>query len=336
MEYIFIDTESCTGKGDDGSLCSIGYALADENFVITERNDLLINPLPKRFSVGDKKNLKRTGVMFAYAEEEFRKAPDFKGRYEEIKKLFAGRTVLGFAMSNDVKYINDACDKFGLPRIEYEFTDVQFLYKLSHPSENSVGLKTLADKYGISYLEHRSDEDAVVSLLVLKHMLSECNCTFKQYLAKYDVKFGKNLIGGKYNSYSMTEFRHEQGLKISKRLQRLIYNEYLRKLPPKHSGDIYSFAYCVEKNEVDELRTVIDALYARGDCFTRDADICTVYVKCGEEEKDQTLARLKATSKRLKRVIDYDTLKKELGVSEINKYDDSRFLAYISKKPSLY
>lgn len=336
MEYIVIDTESCTGKGNDGSLCSVGYALADENFVITERNDLLINPLPKRFSVGDKKNLKRTGVMFAYTEEQFRKAPDFKDRYEEIKNLFYGRTVLGFAMSNDVKYINDACDKFNLPRIEYEFTDVQFLYKLSHPSENSVGLKTLADKYGISYLEHRSDEDAVVSLLVLKHMLNECNCTFRQYLAKYDVKFGKNLIGGKYNSYSIAEFRNEHGLKISKRLQKLVYNEYLRKLPAKHSGDIYSFAYCVEKNEVDELRTVIDALYLRGDCFTHDADICTVYVKCGEEEKDFTLARLKSTSKRLKRVIDFDSLKKELGITEIKKYDDSRFLAYISRKPSLY
>lgn len=336
MEYVIIDTESCTGKGDDGSLCSIGYALADENFVITKRNDLLINPLPKRFSVGDKKNLKRTGVLFAYSEEQFRNSPDFKNRYAQIKNLFNGRTVLGFAMGNDVKYINDACDKFNLPRIEYEFTDIQFLYKLSHPSENSVGLKTLADKYGISYLEHRSDEDAVVSLLVLKQVLSECGCTFKQYLDKYEVKFGKNLISGKYNSYSMAEFRNEQGLKISKRLQRLVLNEYLRKLPIKTTGEIYSFAYCVEKNDVDELRTIIDALYLRGDCFTRDADICTVYVKCDEYESDQTLIRLKDTSKRLKRVIGYGELKKELGINEIKKYDDSRFLARISKKPSLY
>ena len=97
MQYLIIDTESCTGKSDDGSLCSLGYAIADENFNIVERNDLLINPLPKRFAVGDKKNLKRTGVMFAYGVEEFRRAPTFKDRYYDVKRLFNGRLVLGFA-----------------------------------------------------------------------------------------------------------------------------------------------------------------------------------------------------------------------------------------------
>ena len=112
MEFIVIDTESCTGRADDGSLCSVGYAICDEELNILQQEDILINPLPKRFMVGDKKNAKRTGVTFAYTVEEFRAAPRFNEVYEKIKKLFTGRTVLGFSMANDVKYLNNACDCF--------------------------------------------------------------------------------------------------------------------------------------------------------------------------------------------------------------------------------
>ena len=88
MEYLVIDTESCTGRADDGSLCSIGYAVCDENLNVLKQEDVLINPLPKRFFIGDKKNFKRTGIEFAYTIEEFRKAPRFNNLYAKIKELF--------------------------------------------------------------------------------------------------------------------------------------------------------------------------------------------------------------------------------------------------------
>ena len=64
MEYLVIDTESCTGKDNDGSLCSIGYAVCDENLNIIKQEDVLFNPLPKRFAVGDKKKRKADGRYF--------------------------------------------------------------------------------------------------------------------------------------------------------------------------------------------------------------------------------------------------------------------------------
>lgn len=332
MEYVVIDTESCTGKSDDGSLCSIGYALADENFNITEKNDIIINPLPKRFAVGDKKNLKRTGVMFAYPIERFRAAPDFKSLYPEIKRLFSGRKVLGFAMANDVKYLNDACDKFGLPRIEYEYMDVQFLYKLAFPDTNSVGLKTLADKYGVTYVEHRSDEDAAVSLTVLVEFLKEIGKQYTAFLAEYEVVYGKNQAQGHHAPYSVVEFRGEKGLKISKRLQNLVFADYLHNLPTKRGKEVYSFAYELEKISVDELRTIIDAIYRRGDSFTRDADLCTVYVKGKNESTDLRLSQIKSSSKRLKKIIDLHELTSFLKISKTNVYDDSEFLSLTSSK----
>jgi hypothetical protein len=116
--------------------------------------------MPKKFLIGSKKSIIKTGVTFAYEVDEFRKAPRFYEIYDKIKELFNGRIVLGFSLANDIKYINNACDFFKLERICYEFYDIQFIYQLLHPEEKAVGLKTLNQKYSIEYIEHRSDEDA--------------------------------------------------------------------------------------------------------------------------------------------------------------------------------
>lgn len=332
MQYLIIDTESCTGKSDDGSLCSLGYAIADENFNIVERNDLLINPLPKRFAVGDKKNLKRTGVMFAYGVEEFRRAPTFKDRYYDVKRLFHGRLVLGFAMANDVKYLNDACDKYSLARIEYEYMDVQFVYKLLNPDANSIGLKTLAEKYGIKYLEHRSDEDAVVSLSVLIGVLEENKVNYCDFIKNYEVVYGVNTSKGHHQPYSVSEFKGEKGLSISHRLKNLVYSDYLSKLPKRRKGEVYCFAYSVERNDVDILRTVINAIYRNGNSYNRDGDVCTIYVTKTANDEDERLSSIKQTSKRLKRVISFDELKKELNVEKTENFDDTKFLIDFHEK----
>ncbi|MDD6902259.1 MAG: hypothetical protein PUI94_00055 [Eubacteriales bacterium] len=332
MQYLIIDTESCTGKSDDGSLCSFGYAIADENFNIIERNDLLINPLPKRFAVGDKKNLKRTGVMFAYGIDEFRRAPTFKDRYADIKRLFEGRLVLGFAMANDVKYLNDACDKYSLPRIEYEYMDVQFVYKLLNPDANSIGLKTLAEKYGIKYLEHRSDEDAVVSLSVLIGVLEENKVNYCDFIKNYEVVYGVNTSKGHHQPYSVSEFKGEKGLSISHRLKNLVYSDYLSKLPKRRKGEVYCFAYSVERNDVDMLRTLINAVYRSGNSYNRDGDVCTVYVTKTSNDEDERLSAIKQTSKRLKRVISFEELKKELNVEKAETFDDTKFLIDFHEK----
>lgn len=333
MEYLIIDTESCTGKSDDGSLCSVGYCVADENFEILEKNDLLINPLPKRFSVGNKKNLKRTGVMFAYDVDEFRRAPLFKDRYDRLCALFRNRTVLGFALANDVKYLNDACDKYDLPRIEYEYMDVQFAYKLLNPAENSLGLKTLSEKYGIKYLEHRSDEDAAVSLYVLKALLAENGLNYCDFIKDYEIVYGVNTLKGHHSPYSVAEFRGEKGLTVSHRVKNHVYGEFISRLPKKRKGNVYCFSYSVERKDVDLLRTVIKAIYAEGNSFTRDADVATVYVKNGENSaEDLRLSALQKTSKRLKRVMTFDELTRELNVTTADKFDDSEVLIALHEK----
>ena len=323
MEYLVIDTESCTGRDSDGSLCSFGYTVCDEQFNILTQNDLIINPLPKRFAVGDSKNARRTGVKFAYTIEEFRNAPRFDARYKQIKSLFEGRTVLGFSMVNDVKYLNDACVKYSLPIIEYAFYDIQYIYKLLYPSETSVGLKTLSVKYGNEYLAHRSDEDAAASVTLLKSILAETGQDLNFITEKYGVHCGENCADGFILNYADAVISKQFGLKPSNKVYGAILSDYLHKLPQKREKVNVAFSHKIERKDVDYLRTLIDLIYENGMSFTRDTDVCTLFVRENDEEIRNTKAKTVLLS-------DFE---KTLGFNGIKQYDDKEFLTeYYSRK----
>ena len=328
MEYLVIDTESCTGHADDGSLCSLGYVIADENLNCMRKEDVLFNPLPRRFRVGDKKNFKRTGVEFAYSVEEFRKAPRFSERYDEIKKLFDGRIVLGFSMGNDVKYLNDACDSFRLPRICYRFYDVQSLYRLLEPQENSIGLKTLTEKFEISYLPHRSDEDAEVSLLLLKKVLEKFGTDLNGLIERFGVHAGVNDADGYYLPFSEAIFREEHGLKQSKKMQSMIFNDFVTSLPyPKRGKTKVCFSYKTEKRDIGYLRSLIEGMLAKGFYFTREFDTCDVFV-VEESDGDKRLEMIKEYPPKRKkpRIVLLSDWETEISFSGIRRYDDCPFL----------
>lgn len=331
MEYLVIDTESCSGRSDDGSLCSLGYAICDENLNVLKQEDILINPLPKRFSVGDKKNAKRTGITFAYTVEEFRKAPKFCDVYLKIKDLFKGRTVLGFSMSNDVKYLNDACDKYSLKRIEYKFYDIQYIYQLMHPNDNAIGLKTLNEKFGIEYLAHRSDEDAVGSALLLKSFLNAENTALNSVLKKYKVHRGVNGADGYYLCYSDAVIEGLYGLKISKRIQSYVFAEYLKSLPyVQRPTERICFSTKIEKQDVNFVRTLIDLCYEKGYSYDHDTDLTTIFVT--DEKDDKRITYLNAKQRAKLKILTLKEFCDFVGYSEDFIYSDKTFLTSYYKK----
>lgn len=327
MEYLVIDTESCTGKDDDGNLCSIGYCICNEKLKITEREDVLFNPIPKRFSVGDKSNAKRTGVTFAYEIEDFRKAPRFNERYDFVKSLFKNRTVIGFAMVNDVKYLNDACDKYGLPRIEFKFIDTQFIYQLFHPEANSVGLKTLGEKYNLAYTEHRSDDDAAVSVMLLKTFLDEEKMTLDGALEKFGAHMGVNDAEGYHMNYSDALNTEQFGLKRSKKIQSLLFCEFTSRLPAKRGRGKICFSYKVEKLDVNYTRTLIRLLVEKGYSFTRDADACSVFVINDQNDNDKRKLLVDQIKKRKITIMTLKEFENFVGYERNLFFNDKVFLA---------
>lgn len=322
MEYIVIDTESCTGKSNDGSLCSVGLLVCDDKLNVISREDILCNPIPKKFTVGDKKHEKQTHVVFSYTEEEFRKAPKFCDIYDKIKMFFTGRTVLGFAMSNDIKYLNDACDKYSLPRLEYDFYDIQYIYQLLHPEATKVGLKTLADNYGITFCEHRSDEDAYVSSLVLKNAVDEKG-SLNSVISEYSIHPGRNSANGYYNCYSDAVTLEKFGLKRSKRIQNAILYTYISGMP-RQKGKKVCFSQNVEKLDVDYVRTIVDLMYEKGYVYTNNADDCSVFITHGKADyREESLDRRKRRKATKFSLSEFENI---VGYEENFTYDDVKLL----------
>ncbi|MBR3804295.1 MAG: 3'-5' exonuclease [Clostridia bacterium] len=184
MRILSYDIESTTGSHSDASMCTFGYCIADEKFNIIEQRDIVMRPRGKRYESKIKLHYDKA---FIKAQKPF---PDF---YEEIKNLFkTSDLIIGFSVSNDVDFLNNACELYGLEKIEYEFLDIQLLHKTVEKLPNPRGLESVAQEMGVEYLAHRSDEDARVTLLLLKSITEKLNLTIEEVLSKYHITQGVN------------------------------------------------------------------------------------------------------------------------------------------------
>ncbi len=189
--YVSFDIESCNGKNVGASMCSFGYAVFDENCNMIKKEDILMNPMLGTFKLSSGKG--GNGIELAYSEDTFKKSPKFPELYNGIKEILQSKKlVLGFSISNDLNFLNNACDEYGLERIEFSYIDVQKIHKQVFETENFEGLSKLAERYEIEFLPHRSDEDAFVTATIFENILKNQNVSFDEFMVKYKKKFQIN------------------------------------------------------------------------------------------------------------------------------------------------
>ena len=117
MKYVFFDIECACVYKNVAKICVFGYCVADEQFNILEKQDILINPNGK-FHLTDHGG---DGIVLPYDYDDFKKYPDFKKFYPRIKELLEGgdRLVFGHAAVNDVKYLNLETKRYKLPSFSF-------------------------------------------------------------------------------------------------------------------------------------------------------------------------------------------------------------------------
>ena len=187
---MFYDIESSSGNYTDGSLCSFGYCLTDESFDVLKKEYILVNPAPKTF---DLLSGYKPRIQLAYSESDFRKAAKFPSHYEKILSLFnEADLVIGYAVDNDVKYVNGNCDFYKLPRIQFKFIDVAMIYKIISGNKNLKKLEEVAANYEIEFKAHRSDEDSYATMMILKKILECEELSLNGLLEKYEIIPGIN------------------------------------------------------------------------------------------------------------------------------------------------
>lgn len=209
MRYLFFDIECSEGK----SMCSFGYVLTDEKFRILEKDDILMNP-EAIFHTGawGKKNREAyPGIEMAYPKEVFLNSPTFPALYEKIKALieYKDQTVIGFSHKNDTVFLDNACKRYNLPSIDYDFVDVQTIHKDYNNLINPFSTEKLVEELNLDvnkYVPHKSDDDAEVSMLVTKNFCEKLGLSLNKLIAQYPNCMGVHKA---YNTVYLYKTRAE-------------------------------------------------------------------------------------------------------------------------------
>ncbi len=178
MDYLYFDIECCDGN----HICSFGYVLADEKFCIARKDDILMDPkMP--FKLG--RDNFDPSVKLAYTEDEFRRHAPFNKVYPKIRELLSApaRRILGHSVASDIKYLNTACERYGLPKIDIIAYDTQKIYKQVARDKDMSKLESIMEKLSvdISHLAaHKSCDDAEMTMLAVKAMCERNACSAEQ------------------------------------------------------------------------------------------------------------------------------------------------------------
>ena len=301
MKYVFFDIECACVYKNVAKICVFGYCVADEQFHILEKEDILINPNGK-FHLTDHGG---DGIVLPYDYEDFKKYPDFKKFYARIKDLLEGedKLVFGHAAVNDVKYLNLETKRYKLPSFSFRFADTQVLYMaMTETFDRQMGLERLTQIFEIDYTPHCAADDAYATMRVAQEMCEHDGCTLPELLEKYDIRFGKignyqfsNCVSNRRNAYYAEKRREkrERGQKRA-RFNDFVYGYRVRPQTDEFRGLRFSFARGIEEDFALAKRLVKE-IVRRGGKYSFKLSGCNVFVS---EDGDDSMRS--ATAQKLK------------------------------------
>ncbi len=251
MKILSFDIESTTGNHRDGSMCTFGYCLIDESLNIYHQEDIVMNPKTKRFE---------TKIKLHYDKAFIKSKERFPAYYDKVKQLFKDNDyIIGFSILNDVEFLNNACEIYNLEKIEYEFLDVQLLYKEVYKKPTLSGLAIIAEELGLDYEAHRSDEDARVTFLVLKHIIEDLKLPIDEVLRKYHITLGVNSSSDVVPCTNGELSKRE----INYLLLKFVEKNYRHSRRYKGGLSFKTFAFTDELRygDVDKFRCILKRIY---------------------------------------------------------------------------
>ena len=200
--------------------------------------------------------------------------------------------VLGHAVDADVRMLNAACKRYNLPSLNFNFICSQLLYKLYKGEKEVKALGKIANVIGVTFEEHNSEEDALMSMLTLKYLVQESGLTVEQLLKKYHIRIGSNVdfeltrsvtLDGQLSKKHLTQIAVE---KIKE------YVKTVKKTSNIYKDKVFCLARSLEVGGTEQLYKVVQAIVAGGGKYSSKLVKCNVYVK-GEDPTDQDIMREK-------------------------------------------
>ncbi|MBQ7173514.1 MAG: hypothetical protein IJR88_05315 [Clostridia bacterium] len=189
MKILYFDMEFANGQVP-GSIYSMGYLMTDEDFhILVPQTDLLINPDCAWNEYVEHK-------ILAYPKETVEASPTFPDAYEKIRALFDEVEIaVGFAAGNDTRELRRDCDRYGLPKIQFPYLDLEPLCKSDNLHRGAHGLAGYVKAYcGFDpENQHRSDGDAYATMCLFQALCQSKHATPDMMVAAYPECCGEAI-----------------------------------------------------------------------------------------------------------------------------------------------
>lgn len=289
MNYLFFDIECANCDHGNGKICSFGYVKVNESLDVVEENDIIINPKAPFHLRGYGANAK-VNIELAYPESVFNSAEPFPKHYDTLKALLTEPDTLlfGYAPENDAGFLRSEFERYRLPMINFDFYDVQRLFKHCTSDEedgNLVSLSSACEKLGIDpdIANHKSSSDALATAMVLKKLCQEQNLSPVELIKKYPLCVGSLKNGNLTASY----FKPRPALlpsekNMMKSINKDRFKNVLRKLAitfPSCKGKRVCFSWSYEYYHFSEMCVLATELMRNGYRYTAKVSECDIFVK---------------------------------------------------------
>lgn len=283
MNLVFFDIECASVFKTVAKICAFGYVVCDENFGIIKKEDIMINPRGS-FHLTDSKG--EHGLVLPYKYDEFKRHPDFRATYPEIKALLEDRNnlVAGHATHNDVNYLNLETRRFSLPSFRFGFTDTQLIYMTMIDNfSRQFGLEYITKDLNVNFTPHRAADDAYATMRVAEAMCNQFGCSFAELEKRLGVTHGNiaNYRIKKPTSAGFAAYTQRQQQRREERSRtRSEFYVYLSRKKRRPSGPlngkVFNFSRAVE-DDFTLARSLIDRIYELGGLYTQKLALCNVY-----------------------------------------------------------
>ena len=283
VQYLFLDIEGANCYNYVSKMCTFGYVITDNTFEIKTKIDVVMNPQ----SPFDKHIIK--SKMNAYPLSKYNICPPFPYFYKSMKNILEAKDqlIFGWSIENDVKYIYDACNRYHLKQIQYEYFDIQKLIMKLENSQTVASLESIAEKYQIPKMtSHKSDDDAYLTMKIAKEVCKQQNISLSElYLLNKDCissvsNYSTHTLSAKDIEEKLTRRRIANVIKNYTR-KRIISNEKI------HEGDVYAFMPHIILLKSKEIIDVIHYIVDCGASCTLNMSKCSklVYIEKQENNK---------------------------------------------------
>lgn len=330
MKYLSFDIECCDGY----HICEFGYVITDDTFNVTEKECLTINP-QKPFNLIGRAH--RADCILFFPQETYYNSPTFPDFYDRINKLISMRDtiIIGHSMKSDAMFLRDACKRYKLPPLDFNFIDSQLLYTEYSGDKESISLEKAETIFNLDKpkCHHKSDEDALLTIKLVKEICQRLNVSVSDLIRRYPNACGEsrkfNVQYSGDNLKSMIDLLASDTNNLSVRQKKICIQKFADAVQPQ--GQIITsclndkklcFSLSYEKKHTAETVKLIQMLANHGCKYNTKVSENDYYVASVEEsenpyseEKTRYRAALKNDDGKEVKILSFDEFLSMVGLT---------------------